>query len=76
MVSKNGSKLKFSVESLLEPTVTTASKCYPETINAVVSPSIISIAGPGRQFDVMKVNAPQGITIESSPHSAINIFLF
>ena len=65
MVSKNGNKLKFSVESLLEPTVTTNSKCHlPEAISVTVSPSTFSIAGPpGRHFDVMKVNlnhAPQG----------------
>ena len=47
MVSKNANKLKFSVESLLEPTVTAASKCQGGATNPFLSPSI---AGAGKQF--------------------------
>ena len=58
MVSKNANKLKFSVESLLEPTVTATNKCQEEAINPFLSPSI---AGPGRQFGKIvkpKLNDP------------------
>lgn len=54
MVSKNGNKLKFSVESLLKPTVTATTRCHPEAISPAISPSTISIVGPGRQFGIMK----------------------
>ena len=59
MVSKNANKLKFSVESLLEPTAT--SKYHAEAINPFLSPSV---AGPGRQFGIMKAkvnDATQGM---------------
>ena len=62
MVSKNANKLKFSVESLLEPTVTATSKYHAEAINPFLSPSV---AGPGRQFGhIMKAkmnDAAQGM---------------
>lgn len=79
MVSKNGSKLKFSVESILEPTVTATSKCHPEAINVALSPSSVSI-GLGRQLDIMKAAklsyAAQGIEAAFSPTSAVITFLF
>ena len=61
MVSKNANKLKFSVESLLGPTVTETSRYHAEAINPFLSPSV---AGPGRQFGIMKAkvnHAAQGM---------------
>ena len=79
MVSKNGNKLKFSVESLLEPRVTATSNCLPEAISPTISPSAVPIiAGQGRQFGVMKTklgHAPQGTEVKI-PHAAIIHFVF
>lgn len=71
MVSKNGNKLKFSVESLLEPRVTATSNCHSEAINPAISPSSVPIiAGQGRQFGIMKTkldHAPQGTKANIPP---------
>lgn len=79
MVSKNGSKLKFSVESLLEPSVTTAAPtlCYPETADSIISPVNISFAGPGG-YGILKLkmdHATQGIENQDIPHYVISHFL-